>query len=126
MNPWLMIIITALLIVGSLVLFAGLLGALIMRIARRHAEKTVAQYVKKMVAMTPGINCGKCGYDSCHAYAEALIRDEAAPDLCREGHEGLEEELAACVMDFRRLAAPPEDDGGKKPGCKADEEYSDF
>lgn len=126
MNPWLVIIITALLIVGGLVLFAALLGVVIMRIARRHAEKTVAQYAKKMAAMTPGTNCGKCGYDSCYAYAEALIRDEAAPDLCKEGREGLEDELAACVMDFRRLAEPPEDDKAKKFGRRAEEECSDF
>jgi predicted TIM-barrel fold metal-dependent hydrolase len=33
-------------------------------------------------ALLPQTQCTRCGYPDCHAYAQALAADEAAPDRC--------------------------------------------
>jgi len=47
--------------------------------------------VEKLRKCLPGANCGACGYSSCDSYAEALVKGEAASNLCLPaGEEGYE------------------------------------
>lgn len=39
---------------------------------------------KKVVALLPKTNCGKCGYDNCGKFAKAVAEGDASPFGCRE------------------------------------------
>ena len=49
---------------------------------------------KRINNLLPGMNCGQCGYIGCAKYAEALIKGEAVPNLCRPGGPDLVQLLA--------------------------------
>ena len=44
--------------------------------------------VEKITESLPGANCGGCGFAGCEAYAQAIAKGEAKPNLCSPG--GLE------------------------------------
>ena len=50
--------------------------------------------VHSVSEMLPGVNCGACGFASCHAFAEALVSGAAEPNNCRAGGELLASELS--------------------------------
>jgi Na+-translocating ferredoxin:NAD+ oxidoreductase RNF subunit RnfB len=41
--------------------------------------------VEKIRNCLPGVNCGACGYSGCDGYANALVKGEAATNLCPPG-----------------------------------------
>jgi len=47
--------------------------------------------------LLPGADCGACGFAGCRGYAEALIKEGAAPDLCRPGGPETAKVLAALL-----------------------------
>ena len=116
MNPWLTILIAAVCIVVGVVLFGAVLGLIVTRIALRHARKTMDSYIKKLTALTPGANCGKCGYESCNAYAKAMVCSNVEANLCTYGGETVTENLTECLAEFLKLVEPEEkkDDSEEK------------
>ncbi len=87
-NPWTYLLIFIAVIAGFTVvlglLFSLLMGALGGRIADRNTEK----YRKRMEALLPGKNCGACGFESCAAYADAVLHAMADEDLCPHIDQG--------------------------------------
>jgi len=61
-------------------LVAMLAGTLVM-VNRRFAVKEDKR-IKQVEEMLPLTNCGACGYPGCHAFAEALIKQETEPGKC--------------------------------------------
>ena len=109
MNPWLIILLLALLLTGCVMIFYVILTQIILFIARRHVNKTLTQYTNRLEGMLPGKNCGKCGCETCHAYAEALaFGREQDFALCQEGGEELADKLHACIEELEKLSAPEE------------------
>ena len=69
----------------------GLVCAAVITIATKLMFVEVDARVKKISTCLPGANCGACGYSSCDAYAEALVWEKAATNLCLPaGESGLE------------------------------------
>ena len=61
-------ILTALLVVGSVGLLAGILLALASHFFKVEEDETV----KEVRDALPGANCGACGFAGCDSYAEAV------------------------------------------------------
>ena len=57
-----------------------------------HVE--VDQKVQAVDAVLPGANCGGCGYLGCSDYAEAVVNDGIAPNLCPVGGEKISNAVA--------------------------------
>ncbi len=74
-------ILTALAVVGSVGLLAGILLTVIPHLF--HVEED--QRAKQLRACLPGINCGACGFKGCDDYASAMAQDDAKPNLCVPG-----------------------------------------
>ena len=109
MNPWLVIFLVALALVACVMVFYMILSYIVLRVAKRHGEKIFKQYIDEMEKLLPGENCGKCGCDSCRAYAERLIRGEEDDiTLCPVGGAEVAEKLEACIGDLDQLLAPAE------------------
>lgn len=68
--------------------------------------------MEQIDALLPQTQCGKCGYQSCHAYATALAAGESAINRCSPGGETTMEDLALLLkqpllpLEVSRGAAP--------------------
>ena len=90
-----------------LLLFAALgggFGLLLALASRVFAVKEDARFTAVREAL-PGAGCGGCGYSGCDAYAAAVVRGEAKPNLCSVGGAQTAQKIAA-VMGVAAEAAP--------------------
>ena len=69
---------------GVMAAIGGALGLLLFVASRAFAVK-VDPRIEKIGAALPGVNCGGCGYAGCSGYAEAVVNEGAAVDLCAPG-----------------------------------------
>ncbi|MFC2061786.1 RnfABCDGE type electron transport complex subunit B [Elusimicrobiota bacterium] len=76
-----MTFLQSLLVFGGIGIAAGLL----LVIAYGKLKVDEDPKIEKILEILPGINCGACGYASCHEYAAAVCKGDAAIDLCRVG-----------------------------------------
>jgi len=71
----------------------GFSFAIMLYIAGKIFEIKIDPVVAKVVSALPGLNCGACGYGSCLALAEAIVKKNAAVDLCvpggKESHKAI-------------------------------------
>jgi RnfABCDGE-type electron transport complex B subunit len=77
-------------VLGTLAVTFGILLAL----AHRFFHVNVDPRQAKIEEVLPGANCGSCGYGGCAAYAEAVAKGEAEPDLCTPGGPECAHEIA--------------------------------
>lgn len=73
------------------VLFFLVIGAVsggLLTIAGKLFFVKTDETVEKITEALPGANCGGCGFAGCEAYANAIAKGEAKPNLCSPG--GLE------------------------------------
>ncbi|MBR5497676.1 MAG: RnfABCDGE type electron transport complex subunit B [Clostridia bacterium] len=86
-------ILTALLVVASVGIAAGVLLALASHFFKVEEDETV----KNIRDVLPGANCGACGYAGCDSYAEAVAKGDAAPNLCVPGAAAVAENIAGIL-----------------------------
>lgn len=53
--------------------------------------------IEEVRNLLPGANCCACGYSGCDAYAEAVVKGEAKPDLCGVGGETTATKIASLM-----------------------------
>ncbi|MFW6035559.1 MAG: permease [Halothermotrichaceae bacterium] len=62
-----------------------IMGSIAEKIIKRNeitADKNEDNIPEEILDVLPGHNCGSCCYNSCRAYAEAVITGKVAADLC--------------------------------------------
>jgi Na+-translocating ferredoxin:NAD+ oxidoreductase RNF subunit RnfB len=74
-------IITAIIATAAI----GFACAALIAVASKLMFVKVDERVEKIRACLPGANCGACGFSGCDGYAEALVKGEAASNLCPPG-----------------------------------------
>ena len=78
----------------SPVIILGAMG-IVFGVALAFASKAFAVEADPRVAAVrgalPGANCAACGYNGCDAFAEAVVKGEAAPSLCVVGGQAVAE-----------------------------------
>jgi Na+-translocating ferredoxin:NAD+ oxidoreductase RNF subunit RnfB len=70
--------------------------------AHRFLEKSRDKYINELKQLLPGKDCGKCGCESCEAYARAIFTLYKDTDCCTEGNMELPRELSACMERFQK------------------------
>lgn len=65
----------------------GLFFASILAFANQKLKVKEDPKLEEILGVLPGVNCGACGFTSCHQYAEALASGKTSPDLCKAGGE---------------------------------------
>ena len=63
----------------------GLLGAAILVVASQFMQVEVDERVEKLNEILPAVNCGACGFAGCADYANAVVEDGAAANMCVPG-----------------------------------------
>lgn len=49
--------------------------------------------IETIIKILPGANCGACGYPGCNGYAEAVVKDDVAINLCSAGGQKVIDEI---------------------------------
>ncbi len=84
------VIIYSILVLGVL----GLLFGLGLAIASHIFHVKMDERVEQVYGALPDLNCGACGYPGCKKYAEAVVNDDVAPNLCAPGGSDSAEKIA--------------------------------
>lgn len=96
-------IVTATLIVTGIALVAGLL----LSIAWRQLPADDGTIIEEVNALLPQTQCAQCGYAGCRPYAQAIVEDGVAFNLCPPGGQETADRLAGLLgRDPIELAAP--------------------
>ncbi|MFH1707910.1 MAG: RnfABCDGE type electron transport complex subunit B [Planctomycetota bacterium] len=75
------ILVSAIVVLGGL----GLLFGVVLAVAARFFQVAVDERVEKITAALPGANCGGCGLPGCAGYADAIVNQGMALNLCAPG-----------------------------------------
>jgi electron transport complex protein RnfB len=67
----------------------GLAFGLILSYASKKFAVEIDERVEKIRGVLPGANCGGCGFSGCDQYAEAIVGESAAINLCPVGGSGV-------------------------------------
>jgi RnfABCDGE-type electron transport complex B subunit len=85
------------LIVGGL----GLIYGLVLAFASKVFHVEVDPKIEKISEVLPGANCGACGLPGCGGYAEAVVNEGAAINLCAPGGD----ECVAAIAEIMGMTA---------------------
>lgn len=82
--------ITSIAAFGAIALAAGIILAVAYSKLKVEEDPTV----EKITEALPGLNCGACGYASCHEYAQHIAEKESDFELCRPGGDEAVRQIA--------------------------------
>lgn len=75
----------------------ALLLALLIYMFSKRFEIGTDDSVERIEALLPGVNCGGCGYPSCHALAEAISKDNSLANRCVVGGKAVTEKICSLL-----------------------------
>ena len=101
-----MVIIIVILSASVLFLLA-LFMAVVLGWANEALHVEVDPRILSVDEALPGVNCGGCGYIGCSEYAEAVVNDGVAVDLCPVGGSSCAAAIAA-IMGMEHEESCPE------------------
>jgi Na+-translocating ferredoxin:NAD+ oxidoreductase RNF subunit RnfB len=88
-----MSVVAAVIVVAVL----GLLGAGVLVLASRFMAVKIDERVEQVLDALPGANCGACGCAGCADYANAVVEEGAAVNLCVPGGAAVAGAVAAIL-----------------------------
>lgn len=115
----------------------GLVFGLVLAAASKLFYVETDPRLEQLNDCLPGANCGGCGYAGCEAYAEAVLKGEAAIGACASGGNECVQAMSA-IMGVNPAALTRKvalvrcsgyhrvDDSGKELGKKKKAEYEGF
>ncbi|MCB5224058.1 MAG: RnfABCDGE type electron transport complex subunit B [Candidatus Cloacimonadaceae bacterium] len=83
-------ILTPVIIVGTM----GLIFGLILAFASKVFEVKIDPRVEQILELLPGANCGACGKAGCSGYADSIVNEGVACNLCAPGGAAIAEAIA--------------------------------
>ena len=75
----------------------GLIAGIVLVIAYKKLKVEEDSRIEEITALLPGINCGACGYASCHDYAVNIVEKGAKPGACAPSGDGVSEKISEIV-----------------------------
>lgn len=76
----------------------GAAASAVLIVAARCFSVPVDERIEAVLERLPGVNCGACGYASCAAAAEGVVKGECGPDVCRIAPAEVSEGIAAVMQ----------------------------
>lgn len=75
----------------------GIVGGIILTVAAKFMSVPVDERVTNIREVLPGANCGACGFAGCDEYAEKLVHEGVATNLCTPGGGEVASQVAALL-----------------------------
>ncbi|MBN1354101.1 MAG: RnfABCDGE type electron transport complex subunit B [Candidatus Omnitrophica bacterium] len=72
----------------------GLFFATLLAVINQKLKVEEDPLIERIMEALPGVNCGACGFASCHQYAEAIVNDKVTIMSCRAGGESVSGRLS--------------------------------
>lgn len=88
---------------GGLGLFAGVL----LTICSKVFEVKTDERIEAVSEALPQVNCGSCGFSGCADYAEAIVKNGVAPNLCKPGGKECADKISA-IMGLSGMDVVPQ------------------
>ncbi|MBQ9387356.1 MAG: hypothetical protein IJU01_01690 [Lachnospiraceae bacterium] len=107
MNPWVYILVFAVVIFAGVILLSFLFSVFVTSVGGKFAEKTIARYEKKTEQLLPGTNCGDCGQKTCAECAALLLRKEVDDNVCPHISEDMQKQIAGVRDELLKLMEDP-------------------
>jgi len=104
---------------GVMAAIGGALGLLLFVASRAFAVQ-VDPRIEAINAALPGVNCGGCGYPGCSGYAEAVVNEGVAVNLCAPGGA----EVAGAVAGVMGVAVDDSDRKVSVLACRGTREFT--
>jgi Na+-translocating ferredoxin:NAD+ oxidoreductase RNF subunit RnfB len=104
---------------GVMAAIGGALGLLLFAASRAFAVR-VDPRIEAINSVLPGVNCGGCGYPGCSGYAEAVVREGVAVNLCAPGGA----EVARAVAEVMGVAVDESDRRVSVLACRGTREFT--
>lgn len=94
-------------IIPALVFAAiGLLAGVLLTVCSKVFEVKTDERIDRVNEVLPQVNCGSCGFSGCAAYAEAIVKNGVATNLCNPGGKEVAEKVAE-VMGVAAMESIP-------------------
>jgi len=78
--------------------------ALLLSLAYKYFKVKEDPNVEKINQLLPGLNCGTCGFTSCNAYAEHVVKDKTLSPICLVGGKEVSDEIAKLIgVDLKNI-----------------------
>lgn len=71
----------------------GLIFGVLLGLAGKAFRVKVDERIKKIKESLPGYDCGACGYPTCAAYAEAIVKRNADTNMCMVASHSAKDEI---------------------------------
>ena len=117
---------TSIILAIGIVTGVGLVAGLGLAVAASALHVREDARVEEVLGVLPQVNCGACGFAGCSSYAEAIVNNGAAGNLCTPGGDAAARAVAAilgtqaeAVADRKALVRC----GGALERCKQSFEY---
>lgn len=88
-----MALIQSIFVLGSI----GFLAGIILVMAYNKLKVEEDPRIAGLQETLPGINCGSCGYASCHEYAVEMVKNKAGINLCTPGGQETVKNIASML-----------------------------
>lgn len=84
----------------------GIIAGIILTLAAKFMAVPVDETAAKVREALPGANCGACGFAGCDEYAEKLVTEGVATNLCTPGGADVSKEVSVILgKDFAGVTA---------------------
>lgn len=84
----------------------GLLAGVLLTVCSKVFEVKTDERIDKVNEALPQVNCGACGYSGCAAYAEAIVKNGVATNLCNPGGKEAANKIAE-VLGVAAMESTP-------------------
>lgn len=75
----------------------GLVAGVLLTVCSKVFEVKTDERIETINEALPQVNCGSCGYSGCSDYANAIVKNGAAPNLCKPGGKDCAAKIAALM-----------------------------
>jgi electron transport complex protein RnfB len=84
----------------------GLVAAMTLGVASKKFAVEIDPREQEILESLSGANCGACGYPGCAAYAKAVAKGDAPPNLCTPGGQATLEKVSK-IMGVAAVSTEP-------------------
>lgn len=75
----------------------GIIAGVILSAADKYISVPVDERVSNVRDILPGANCGACGFAGCDEYADKLVNEDAATNLCTPGGQEVAKQISGLL-----------------------------
>ena len=106
-NPVIWALIFGVAVSGLIIVLSLLFGLCVSIAGRSYSEKLQRQYQNRLRQLLPGKDCGRCGCETCDAYARMVLFGVEGENACPYASEDIPQQMLTLVKEMQQLMEDP-------------------